>query len=67
MAIFSKFFFRTFFYHPEIPSSLYGATDGLWRPHGAHFILLAPICGGGWVGGWGGGNYWFGVLPPTPP
>ena len=50
ISIFSKFFFRTFFYHPEIPSSLYGATDGLWRPHGARFILLAPICG------WGGGG-----------
>ena len=34
MAIFSKFFFRTFFYHPEIPSCLYGATVDLWQPHG---------------------------------
>ena len=61
MSIFSKFFFRTFFYHPEIPSSLYGATDGLWRPHGARFILIAPI--------WGGGVEIIGLAfyPPHPP
>ena len=67
MAIFSKFFFRTFFYHPEIPSSLYGATVDVWRPHGARFILLVPIWGGGVGGGAGGWNYRFGDLPPTPP
>ena len=66
MSILKKFLFRTFFYHPEIPSSLYGATDDLWGLHGARFILQAPFCGGG--GGGGGGIYGFDVLPPhTPP
>ena len=61
-SIFSKFLFRTFFYHPEIPSSLYGAPTTF-----GGFMVRVSFCMcrfGGWVGGW---NYRFGDLPPTPP